>query len=546
MSRFLERTGLEAAGGFSRLFLDFARQPSAGLPPFLEGVSRSRDRWLEVLERTEAGVREENRETSRAVRDEIVSLSARLGTREGVLDKIRAVGNREAFFVAAGQQPGVFGGPLLTLYKVLTAVALARILEEAISRPIVPLYWCGGDDSDFQEIRGFSLVTQKSTPISALLPQQAHTPGMAAGDIDLEWSRHLWANVRQFIEEFENSGFVTGVVDGAFDAARDHGELASAVLVALTGGSLAVVDGRSPAVRRHAQPIIIDYVTHEDEVKRAVIDEGERLRQAGYHAQLTVGDDSGVFLLEDGVRKNVTRERRPQLIAAARDEVERCSPGVIARNLVQDFALKPIAVVLGPAEIAYRCQMGALYTRFGVPAPIPVPRLSATFVPPELAAILQAEGGAAAEALLKDPPAFARSICERSLPPSLREAANAFEKEVLEAADRFSRAVDADASRKAAARIRAKLSDMRGRTALAAASVSDVGKAIALERWAFLADIATLVEPGGKPQERTLSLLVPYLFGGPGACEDLHAIGSIYADDLLDGRTEHIVYSLTS
>jgi len=546
MPRFLERTSLEAVGGFTRLFLDFSRQPSVGLPPYLMGVSRSGDLWLGALERVEAGARDENRETWRDVADEIVSLSARLGTRQDVLDKVRAAGRREAFFVVTGQQPGAFGGPLLALYKVLTAVALARILEDKTSRPIVPLYWCGGDDTDFQEIRGLSLVTRKSTPISTMIPQQAHRAGLATGDIEVEWLRQLWKNVRYFVEEFENGGFVTGVVDGAFDGARDHGEHASAILVSLTGGGLAVVDGRSPAVRRHAQPMIIDYVTHEDEIKRTVVGEGERLRQSGYHAQLTVGDDSGIFLLENGVRKNVTHERRPLLIDAARNAVERCSPGVIARNLVQDFALKPIAVVLGPAEIAYRCQMSALYTRFGVHSPVPVPRLIATFVPPELAAILQAADLPRAEALLRDPPGFARSICERSLPPSLREAAHVFEKEVSEAADRFSRAVDAGTPQRAASRIRARLSDLKSRAALSAASVSDVGKAMALERWVFLSDLAALVRPGGKPQERTLSVLVPCLFGGAPSCQDLLVIGSTYVDDLLDGRTNHIVYSSTS
>jgi hypothetical protein len=277
-----------------------------------------------------------------------------------------------------------------------------------------------------------------------------------------------------------------------------------------------------------------------------VTDEGERLRQSGYHAQLTVGDDSGIFLLDEGVRKNVTRERRPLLIDAARNAVERCSPGVIARNLVQDFALKPVAAVLGPAEIAYRCQMSALYPRFGVATPVPVPRLTATFVPPDLAAILEEAGLPKAEVLLRDPPGVARSICERSLPPSLREAAHVFEKEVAAAADRFSRAVDAGAPQKAASRIRARLSDFKSRAALSAASVSDVGKAIALERWVFLSDLAALVGPGGKPQERTLSVFVPCLFGGAPACQDLLAIGSAYVDDLLDGRTSHIVYSSTS
>jgi uncharacterized protein YllA (UPF0747 family) len=546
MPRFVEKTPLNAVASYSRLFVDFSQHPSEGLLPYLSGVSRSEDLWLGVIGRAEAASRDENGGTWSDVVDEIVSLSARLGTRGEVLDRVRAAERREAFFVVTGQQPGTLGGPLHTLYKVLTAVALAGILEDLTKRPFVPLYWCGGDDTDFQEIRRLSLVTRESTPISTMIPQQAHGAGLATGDIGIEWLGQVWKNVRPFVEEFENGAFAVQIVDGAFERARDHGEHASAILVGLTGGALAVVDGRSPAVRRHAQPMIVDYVTHEDEIKRVVIDQGEALQRSGYHAQLTAGADSGIFLLENDVRKTVTPELRPMLVDAARHAVERCSPGVIARNLVQDFAIKPAAVVLGPAEIAYRCQINALYPRFGVPSPVPVPRLTATFVPPGLAAILQGTDLSTVEMMLRDPSEFVRSICERSLPPALRDAADELERQVREAVDRFSRAIDSGAPPKAAGRIKPKLSDLNSRAALSAASVSDIGRAIAYDRWVFLSDLASLVRPGGKPQERTLSGLVPCLFGGPTTCQDLLAIGSTYLDDLLDGRTSHIVYSSTS
>jgi uncharacterized protein YllA (UPF0747 family) len=477
------------------------------------------------------------------VLDEIAALGERLGAGRNVLDKVRSAARGETLFVVTGQQPGVFGGPLLAAYKVLTAVALARRLEETLSRPVVPLYWCGSDDTDFAEIRSFSLLTRESVLLSASIPQQAHAAGMPSGGIATEWLSGMWSNFKNFFGEFEDGSFAAQLVESSLGRARDHGEHASAVLVGLAGGELAVIDGRSSALRRHARGIIARYIAEEDAIKRDVVEQGRGLARSGYHAQLAVGEDSGIFLVEEGVRKNVAADRRDALAAAAANEVERCSPGVIARNVVQDGALAPIAVVLGPAEIAYRCQMTGVYERLGVPAPVPVPRLIGTFLPPEFARLLSDADGDAVVTLLSDPAGFARGVFDRSIDEKLLRAAREFEKDVSETIERFSRAVEERAPAKTASRIKAKLGDVRSRASLSAASVSETGKTAALERWGFLSDPGGVVKPGGKPQERTLSSLVPFLFGGASMRDELDAVAAAYTDDLLDGRTSHIVYS---
>src|SRR3954453_21844834 len=56
-----------------------------------------------------------------------------------------------AFAVTTGQQPGLFTGPLYTVYKALSTAALARVLERQWQRPVVPVFWVAGDDHDFAE-----------------------------------------------------------------------------------------------------------------------------------------------------------------------------------------------------------------------------------------------------------------------------------------------------------------------------------------------------------------------------------------------------------
>ena len=59
-------------------------------------------------------------------------------TREAQLERLRRPG---ALAVTTGQQPGLFTGPLYTVHKALSAVALAGLLEARWKRPVVPVFW---------------------------------------------------------------------------------------------------------------------------------------------------------------------------------------------------------------------------------------------------------------------------------------------------------------------------------------------------------------------------------------------------------------------
>ena len=83
---------------------------------------------------------------------------------EGVdllLDRLALPG---ALAVTTGQQPGLFGGPLYTMHKAMSAAGLAAELEAAWGRPVVPVFWLAGDDHDFAEAAG-------AAPVAAAEPE---------------------------------------------------------------------------------------------------------------------------------------------------------------------------------------------------------------------------------------------------------------------------------------------------------------------------------------------------------------------------------------
>ena len=53
--------------------------------------------------------------------------------------------------VTTGQQAGLFGGPMLTLVKAISARALADSLERALGVPCAAVFWAATDDADFAE-----------------------------------------------------------------------------------------------------------------------------------------------------------------------------------------------------------------------------------------------------------------------------------------------------------------------------------------------------------------------------------------------------------
>ena len=53
--------------------------------------------------------------------------------------------------IATGQQAGLFTGPLYTIYKAITAIGVAKRLQERSGMPCVPLFWVASDDHDFRK-----------------------------------------------------------------------------------------------------------------------------------------------------------------------------------------------------------------------------------------------------------------------------------------------------------------------------------------------------------------------------------------------------------
>jgi uncharacterized protein YllA (UPF0747 family) len=286
-----------------------------------------------------------------------------------------------------GQQAGLFTGPLLSVFKALTAVKLAR---ELVRRGIdaVPVFWIASDDHDHEEVAWAGIVDQDScfqrittalgTPAAKPVAWLRYTDDISAALAECFTSLppSQWhADIRAIVESVYRPG--SSPVDA----------FARMLLRLFEGSGLVMADPMDPPLRRLATDVLETALERNDELRGAVIDRTRMIREAGYAGQVHVDEAfTGFFVLDGTSRLPLDRGRTGGVSAAE------LSPNVLLRPVVQDSVFPTAAYVAGPAEIAYLAQAGAAYECLGRRMPPIVPRITATLVDPPMSRIMRKHG----------------------------------------------------------------------------------------------------------------------------------------------------------
>ncbi len=336
-----------------------------------------------------------NREREARVADALVKQNRAWGASEQTLRNIQRLRDG-AFAVVTGQQVGLFGGPLMSLFKAASVLALAKQLQER-GVDCVPVFWMASEDHDLDEVNQALFLT----PEFQLVPFKASTAGVAGSPVAhirfAEGTNEMAAQAAQSLGESLAADYLRESYTEGETFSNAFAKLGTRIF---REHGLIFLDPADPQLHRIAAPLFVDAVRRSAELDQAVLQRNRELREAGYHEQVKVtGESTPLFAMMDGIRVPVHRANGAFTIARksvtpeelqTRIEVapENFSANVLLRPVLQDYWLPTLAYIGGPAEIAYFAQATVLYEKLlGRVTPI-LPRMSATLIEPRIEQLL--------------------------------------------------------------------------------------------------------------------------------------------------------------
>ncbi len=308
--------------------------------------------------------------------DELRAEHTRLGASPESRRNLDALSGEGAACVVTGQQPGLLLGPLFCFYKLAGAVAIARELSARHGRRVVPVYWCGADDSDFEEVRRAWAHHPDTGPFRAEIPATAWQPGQRVGDV-------IDASLPEIEAAALRRAGVPETVEAWLASMQDLHALADRArawtLRMFSDDGLVVVDARSSRLRALGRPLFERYASEHARVTAALEQHTRALREQDWPVPIDErARSSGLFRLDGDRRRKVEPEEMGSV------DVDHVTPSVLLRPVWQDALLGPAAAVLGPAELAYHGQLSPLYDVLGVRAARPAARPHAVLVPSDV------------------------------------------------------------------------------------------------------------------------------------------------------------------
>jgi bacillithiol biosynthesis cysteine-adding enzyme BshC len=299
----------------------------------------------------------------------------------------------DVLVVTTGQQPGLLTGPLYTIHKALSAVAIARACEARWNRPVVPVFWAAGGDHDFAEGNHATWNTADGPTVTMTLRERAPDAPLTplyrepvgpeidavlqrlAGDIGaLPYGEKTIALFRRWYRPETNlAAACAGVI---------------AELLAPFG--VVVFDATAAATKRAQLPLLLKALAQSETLDQALVTRHRELSGAGSDPGVAVGDGATLVMIEGRQGRDrlatrspgfVTRRSHEQFSLAeieriASSDPGRFSPNVLLRPAVESFMLPTVAYAAGPGELRYLALAEALYAPLGIDRQLPLPRWS--------------------------------------------------------------------------------------------------------------------------------------------------------------------------
>ena len=340
---------------------------------------------------------------------------------------------RGAVAAVTGQQVVLFGGPLFSILKALTAVKLAH---EATAAGVdcVPVFWLATEDHDLAEVNHVSLLSETGA-LERLLAESRGVEDAPVGTV------RFGAEIEPVVERAAallGDSEVTTWLRESYRPGETIGSADARLFARLFAHwGVILLDPSDQELHEVAKPLLRAAIEQSTTLDEALLARGRALEAAGYHHQVKVTSATTLlFEVKNGARTVVRRKSesagddkfmvgdesvsKPALLARIESAPHSFSPNVLLRPVVQDYLLPTLVYTGGAAEVAYFAQVAVVYEKLlGRVTPI-LPRFSATLVEPKAQRLLERYGVKLPD-LFHGPDKLQQILAERTLPPDLHK-----------------------------------------------------------------------------------------------------------------------------
>lgn len=298
-------------------------------------------------------------------------------------ENIELLRQDNTFTVTTGHQLNIFTGPLYFIFKIVSAIRLAKDLKEKFpAYNFVPVYWMATEDHDFAEINHTYIFNKKVSWETS-----------AAGAT----GRLSTVGIENTVEEYcavfglsERAEELTRLVKEAYLKQSNLAQATRKFVHSLFGDyGLVIIDADRPELKQVFAPYMRQDVTGKisyTEVNKA----SEDLERLGYKSQVNAREINFFYLRDELRERIVERDGQYEVLnvsnitwneAELKEEIQNYplhfSPNVLMRPLYQEVILPNLAYIGGGAEMAYWLQLKSTFDAHEVEFPILIPRNSA-------------------------------------------------------------------------------------------------------------------------------------------------------------------------
>jgi bacillithiol biosynthesis cysteine-adding enzyme BshC len=299
--------------------------------------------------------------------------------------------------VITGQQPGLFSGPLYTVYKAISAIVMCERLSDQ-KYSLVPIFWNASEDNDLSEVDHFSMF-RKNEPFEIHYDCVSKDVAFSHMRTDKSELSRMLTIIEGISPHSEFKALLLKEITRILQGSSTIGDFFSRFMIYLFG-ELGLVMIEPQYLRDLLVPVFDRLIRRPTQCTQILNEAGLKLKKLGYSPKIHKKSNICNFFLlnDDGKRLRVTYNGKfrvanetfsqRELLHLLDGNPSRFSANVLTRSITQDFLFPTFAYVAGPNEIAYQAQLKGLYDFFSLEMPVIFPRFGATIVEKKVSKVL--------------------------------------------------------------------------------------------------------------------------------------------------------------